>query len=184
MTKIRKQKRKKRYRYNVSRKKLKSRRSKLPSITCPQVKKAWEQTRTVEQNLNDMGLAYDSNKALKIPSAKELMQPMEVDSESGNCDDEMRLPRKNYVTEELENDAKAPRVKNLKLPNNQVAWLSYLMDKYKEDYKAMARDPKNYYQETWRQIRNKIKKFKNIPEQYGKYMESQKKQSSVESSCS
>jgi ubiquinone biosynthesis protein COQ9 len=48
----------------------------------------------------------------------------------------------------------------------------------------MARDPKNYYQETWRQIRNKIKKFKNIPEQYSKYMESQKKQSSVESSCS
>jgi ubiquinone biosynthesis protein COQ9 len=45
----------------------------------------------------------------------------------------------------------------------------------------MARDPKNYYQETWRQIRNKIKKFKNIPEQYSKYMESQKKQSAVES---
>jgi ubiquinone biosynthesis protein COQ9 len=46
---------------------------------------------------------------------------------------------------------------------------------------AMARDPKNYYQETWKQIRNKIKKFKNIPEQYSKYLESQKKQSSVES---
>jgi ubiquinone biosynthesis protein COQ9 len=45
----------------------------------------------------------------------------------------------------------------------------------------MARDPKNYYQETWRQIQNKIKKFKKIPEQYGMYLESQKKQNSAES---
>lgn len=45
----------------------------------------------------------------------------------------------------------------------------------------MAKDPKNYYQETWRQIRNKIKKFKNIPEQYNMYMESRKKQNSVNS---
>ncbi|PNF26317.1 hypothetical protein B7P43_G02657, partial [Cryptotermes secundus] len=147
-----------------------------------QVKKAWEQRRTVEQNLNDMGLAYDPNKALKIPSAKELLQPMEVVEESSDCGDEMSLHIKDYVTKELESEAKAPRVKNFRLPNNQVTWLTYLMDKYKDDYKAMARDPKNYYQETWRQIRNKIKKFKNIPEQYSKYMESHKKQSSVESS--
>jgi len=45
---------------------------------------------------------------------------------------------------------------------------------------AMARDAKNYYQETWKQIRNKIKKFKNIPEQYGKYLESQKDKDSIE----
>jgi hypothetical protein len=83
-----------------------------------------------------MGLAYDSNKALKIPSAKELLQPMEVDEKKSNYDDEMSLPRKSYVTKELENDAKAPRVKNLKLPSNQVTWLTYLMNKYKEDYKV------------------------------------------------
>jgi hypothetical protein len=44
----------------------------------------------------------------------------------------------------------------------------------------MARDPKNYYQETWKQIRNKIKKLKNIPEQYGQYLESQKDKNSME----
>jgi ubiquinone biosynthesis protein COQ9 len=47
---------------------------------------------------------------------------------------------------------------------------------------AMAKDPKNHYQETWKQIRNKIKKFKNIPAQYGKYLESQKEQNSTEAS--
>jgi hypothetical protein len=34
----------------------------------------------------------------------------------------------------------------------------------------MAKDPKNYYQETWKQIRAKIKTFKGIPEQYNEYL--------------
>lgn len=105
-------------------------------IFSPQVKKAWEQARTVEQNLNDMGLAYDSNKTLKIPSTKELLQPMECDEETSNCDEELSVPRKNYVAKELEDDAKAPRVKNFRLPNNQVTLLTYFMDKYGEDYKV------------------------------------------------
>jgi len=97
---------------------------------------AWESTRTVEQNLTDMGLAYDSNKTLKIPSAKELLQPMEHDGESASQDDKISQPTKSYVAEVLEEDAKAPRVKNFRLPNNQVTWLIYLIDKYGEDYKV------------------------------------------------
>jgi hypothetical protein len=83
-----------------------------------------------------MGLVYDSNKTFKIPTAKELLQPMEVAGENSNCDEEMSAPSKNYVAKELEDDAKAPRAKNFRLPNNQVTWLTYLMDKYDEDYKV------------------------------------------------
>jgi hypothetical protein len=102
----------------------------------PQVKMAWEVTRTVEQNLTDMGLAYDANKALKIPSAKELLQPMEHDGEKVSKDEDIGQPTKSYVAEKLEVEAKAPRVKNFRLPNNQVTWLVYLIDKYGEDYKV------------------------------------------------
>ena len=102
----------------------------------PQVKMAWETTRSVEQNLSDMGLVYDSNKSLKIPSAKELLQPMEHDVESASQDDKIGQPTKSYVAKVLEEDAKAPRVKNFRLPNNQVTWLTYLIDKYGEDYKV------------------------------------------------
>jgi hypothetical protein len=112
----------------------------------PQVKMAWETTRTVEQNLSDMGLVYDSNKSLKIPSAKELLlQPVEHDGESASQDDNIGQPTKSYVAEVLEEDAKAPRVKNFRLPNNQVTCLTYLIDKYGEDYKVfhvlLARHP-------------------------------------------
>ena len=96
---------------------------------------AWEVTRTVEQNLSDMGLVYDSNKALKIPLAKELLQPMEL-AESASGDDKISEPTKSYVATVLEQDAKAPRVKNFRLPNNQVTLLTYLIDKYGEDYKV------------------------------------------------
>ena len=34
----------------------------------------------------------------------------------------------------------------------------------------MARDTKNYYQDTWKQIRAKIQRFKSVPEQYGEYL--------------
>lgn len=44
------------------------------------------------------------------------------------------------------------------------------MDKYGHDYKAMAKDKKNYYQETWKQLRAKVKTFMGIPKQYGAYL--------------
>jgi hypothetical protein len=97
---------------------------------------AWETARSVEQNLTDMGLVYDSNKALKIPSAKELLQPVEHDEEGTSQDDKISQPTKSHVAKVLEEDAKAPRVKNFRLPNNQVKWLMYLIDQYGEDYKV------------------------------------------------
>lgn len=51
---------------------------------------------------------------------------------------------------------------------------------------AMAKDPKNYYQDTWKQIRNKIKLFTDDPYYYIPYLkkrghlDSNKKQSKGE----
>lgn len=40
------------------------------------------------------------------------------------------------VSENLEREAKAPRVKNFKLPTPQVKYLTYLLNKYHDDYKV------------------------------------------------
>ena len=41
-------------------------------------------------------------------------------------------------------------------------------------FQAMARDHRNYYQDTPKQIRRKILTFKGIPEQYNAYLASKK----------
>ncbi|KAK3095549.1 hypothetical protein FSP39_015991 [Pinctada imbricata] len=45
-----------------------------------------------------------------------------------------------------------------------------MMEKYGEDYKAMARDSRNHFQDTPKQIKRKIQVFKSIPEQYNEYL--------------
>lgn len=59
-----------------------------------------------------------------------------------------------------------------RLPKGQVEFITYLLDKYGYDFKAMERDKKNFYQETWKQLRQKIKTFMGIPKQYAEYLAS------------
>ncbi len=49
---------------------------------------------------------------------------------------------------------------NFNLLVSQKSWL----------FQAMAKDPKNHYQETPKQIRQKILKFISIPEQFAVYV--------------
>jgi hypothetical protein len=50
----------------------------------------------------------------------------------------------------------------------------YMIEKHGEDYKKMARDHQNHYQDTPNQIRKKINLFKKNKLQYQKYLEDKK----------
>ncbi|XP_046815480.1 nucleolar protein 16 [Vespa crabro] len=179
MTKIKKVKRRKKYRVNVNRKRLRNKLQKLPTIECDTIKQEWEISKSTRTNLNEMGLAYDPNEVLPIPNVKRdlleeakqkfMLSDLQNDSEADDVDMKNK-PAKIHVAQALEIDAKTPRERMFRLPNGQVHFITYLLDKYGEDYKAMARDKKNYYQLTWKQIRAKIKTFKGIPEQYNEYL--------------
>ena len=119
-----------------------------------------------------MGLVYDPNKSFGIPNTKNQLRKLiqankDVDD---SPKEEANEPRKIHVVKRLEEIAKAPRVSGFRLPKSQVEWITYLMDKYGANFKAMARDKRNYNQETWKQLRAKIKTFKSIREQYTKYL--------------
>lgn len=61
---------------------------------------------------------------------------------------------------------------NCRLPKGVVAHVTYMMDKYKLNYKAMVLDKKNYDQWTWKQFRAKCRKLMSIPEQFDSYLQS------------
>ncbi|XP_011302027.1 uncharacterized protein [Fopius arisanus] len=176
MTKVRKVKRRKTYKVSINRKRLRNKLRKVPTITCPQIKQAWDTKKSTKTNLHQMGLAYDPNQILKVPNVKNAMIKKAKRQASGEISEseeepvKKKIPKKVKVAQELEAEARAPRQRMFRLPKGQVLFLTYLMDKYGEDYEAMARDKKNHYQLTWRQIRQKINTFKNIPEQYSEYL--------------
>lgn len=120
-----------------------------------------------------MGLAYDVNKIFNISNVKQELKSRITSTTKWKSEvlEEPEKPSKAHVIEQIEKDAKAPRRRMFRLPNSQVSWVTYLMDKYGTDFKAMARDKRNHYQETWKQIRAKIKQFMGVPEQYAEYLE-------------
>jgi len=209
-----------------------------------QIEAAWEKNKTARQNLDQMGLVYDLNKAIKIPKmkapkekvvkppkekvekpapspAKEKVEKVppkqekvekaptkqeKVEKASSNPKEKVENnkstkekpekvvevkennavaanPKNDHVknvpeskptqvVQELEEEANQPQSKTLRLSQPEIRYCIYMMEKYAEDYEAMARDSKNTYQDTPAQIRRKILTFKSIPVQYNAYLRS------------
>ncbi|XP_057654286.1 nucleolar protein 16 [Diorhabda carinulata] len=169
MVKLRKQRKRKKYMHNVNRKRLRNRIFKHNNITCKEVKLSWESKKSIQTNLAEMGLSYNPNETIKISNSKAEMKS--VLATEGDWTKENIAISKAHVVQTLEREAKAPRERKIRLPKGQVERLSYLIEKYGNDYKAMERDKKNYNQETWKQLRQKIKRFMGIPEQFNKFLE-------------
>ncbi|XP_047990218.1 nucleolar protein 16 [Leguminivora glycinivorella] len=176
--KIKKQHRKKKYLHKLNRKRMHLKQRSTGQVNCQTLKEAWDMKKSTLRNLKEMGLANDPNKAIKIPNYKQeqLKRAKKIvnqeESSESEEDVEVKIIPKKEVVERLEKEARAPRERRFMLPKGQVEYLTYLLDKYGHDYKAMARDKKNFYQETWKQIRAKIKTFMGIPKQYGEYLKS------------
>lgn len=171
MGQTKKERAKRKFRYNVNRRRQnqKQKNTGNAAVGVPLIKNAWEESKSIRENLVDMGLAFDSNITLKIPTAKDSLIPLMTDKPRPKA---KTCPSKAHIAEALEAEAKAPREKRFALPLGQVQFLTYLLNKYGDDYEAMARDNKNIYQETPRQIRNKIRTFQKIPSQWNAYLAS------------
>ncbi|KAM4819597.1 nucleolar protein 16 [Thomomys bottae] len=157
--------RRQKFGYNVNRKRLNrnARRKAAPRIECSHIRHAWDHNKSVRQNLAEMGLAMDPNKAVPLRKRKE--KPMEVDGKD--------IVRKPYVLNDLEAEASLPEKKGNTLSRDLIDYVRYMVENHGEDYKAMARDEKNYYQDTPKQIRNKINVYKRFyPAEWQAFSES------------
>ncbi|XP_026855951.1 nucleolar protein 16 [Electrophorus electricus] len=148
--------------YNLDRKKLKKKmmRKSKPMIECPQIRKAWDNRKTAKQNLRDMGLAVGSKGVLPVNKAKD-----------GPVDQTGLL--KPYVIKEMEAEASLPTIDKTTCSNDMIEFLQHMIKEHNEDYKAMARDEKNYYQDTPKQIKRKVDLYKRChPEEYATFIAS------------
>ncbi|KAG8194924.1 hypothetical protein JTE90_021385 [Oedothorax gibbosus] len=146
--------RKKKFDYNKNLKKLHKKQLTLPNVRCKQLKEAWNSKKSYRKNMEEMGLAADPNKSMPIRDFNE----------------EKKKPVKMEVIDELVAEATAPKPRTMKLPTEPMKFCVYMIEKHGEDFQAMARDPKNYYQLTPAQIRKKVNKFKSVPCQWNGYL--------------
>ncbi|KAL0830454.1 hypothetical protein ABMA28_002621 [Loxostege sticticalis] len=172
--KIKKQHRRKKYLHHLNRRRMNKNQSSTGPVLCKVMKDEWDHRKSTLRNLKEMGLANDPNKVIKIPNFKreqlKKAKKMVNDDETESEEETIKVIPKIEVVEKLEKEAKAPRERKFMLPKGQVEFITYLLDKYGHDYKAMAKDKKNYYQETWKQLRAKVRTFMGIPKQYGEYL--------------
>ncbi|CAH2277300.1 nucleolar 16 [Pelobates cultripes] len=145
-------KRKNTFQYNVNRKNLKRKLKKksAPRIDCEQIRHAWDDSRSVGTNLAEMGLAGDPNKV--IPIKKTQVKDTDVG--------QSKPIHKPYVIAGLEAAASVPSKKTMGISSDMVYYVRHMVENYGEDYKAMARDEKNYYQDTPKQIKRKVNLYK------------------------
>ncbi|OXB61379.1 hypothetical protein ASZ78_000247 [Callipepla squamata] len=175
MPKAKGKNRRQKFAYGVNRKRLyrNARRKAAPRIECSHIRHAWDATKSVAQNLAEMGLAGDPNRA--VPIGKRRLQSTETDSDGQQ--QEKMLVRKPYVLSEMEFEASLPEKKSNTLSKDLIDYVRYMIQNHGENYKEMARDEKNYYQDTPKQIKSKINVYKNFyPEEYRDFVASLKQE--------
>ncbi|XP_005993436.1 nucleolar protein 16 [Latimeria chalumnae] len=169
MPKAKGKNRRKKFNYNVNRKKLKQKMKKkaTPRIECNQIREAWDDSKSVAQNLAEMGLASDPNKC--IPIQKQKIMHMEIDT----AKKQNKIIRKPYVLNELIEEASLPEKRNATLSRDMIEYVQYMIENHGDNCKEMARDEKNYYQDTPKQIKRKIELYKRYhPKEYSTFMDS------------
>jgi len=184
MAGLRRTRKQRRFRFDRNRKRVQKTQDKHKKanikVNCQTMKKAWDHTKAVKENLTEMGLAFDANQALpsthsQINLKKKLtqIQKGEVESPqetSSSCSTIGEVASR--LEEEAEKAFEEKKGRKFRFTSQQVMWITSMMDKYQDDYKAMARDAKNHFQETPKQIRQKVLKFISIPEHFAPYAKS------------
>ncbi|CAJ0957147.1 unnamed protein product, partial [Mesorhabditis belari] len=165
----------------VTARKKTAKKQKLLKTQCQQIKEAWDKDKTLVQNITEMGLVTDLNKAVPIKQSfrRGIDQiPMELGSvqeakKKGSVQ-KQKAAKSGAVLGSLEKEAKELEDKQsgrkTKLLDRDMEFCIYMIERHGDDYSAMARDSKNLFQETPKQIQKKLRIYKESP--YYKALES------------
>merc|ERR1719318_888157 len=172
MTKLRKQRRRKKYDYGRNRKRVRKQQEKTSKfnvkVDCKVVQDSWDHRVSVKENMSRMGIVLNASDVMPVSGAK---QKLVSDMKKIPVEEEEKTPDilKPEVIAKLTEEANVPVKQNFRFTTSQVQLITYMMDKHGINYKAMARDPRNHFQETPAKLRGMIGKFISIPEHYAPY---------------
>uniref|UniRef100_G3NFI2 Nucleolar protein 16 n=1 Tax=Gasterosteus aculeatus aculeatus TaxID=481459 RepID=G3NFI2_GASAC len=80
---------------------------------------------------------------------------------------------KPYVLNQLQKEANVPERDCKTLSSDLIEYAQYMIREHNDDFKAMARDEKNYYQDTPKQIKRKINEYMRChPDDFDAFMDS------------
>ncbi|XP_051903173.1 nucleolar protein 16 isoform X1 [Hippocampus zosterae] len=161
MSKVKKKSKSNTFNYNQNRKKLKKkfRKKANPRIENKQIREAWDPSKSLTRNLHDMGLVSDPNRILPIKKESLLGLRKERTAPA-------HIVIKPYVVNQLEEEANLPVTDTKTLSSDLIMYVQHMIREHKDNYKAMARDEKNYYQDTPKQIKRKINEYKRCHSQH------------------
>ncbi|MEQ2254625.1 Nucleolar protein 16 [Ilyodon furcidens] len=168
MPKAKQSKRRKRFDYNTDRKKLKKKfiKKAKPRIEHAQIRNAWDDNKSTARNLQEMGLSFDPNQTL--PIKKQMLL-------GGDKEDRrpVHVITKPYILDKLQEEASLQEKDSKTLSSDLIEYVQYMIREHKDNYKTMARDEKNYYQDTPKQIKRKINEYKRChPQHYEAFISS------------
>jgi len=139
-------------------------------VDCKAMKEVWDSRVSLKENMTKMGVAFDANNVVpKISSKKNMVKDMKKRKGIEVAEEEGVVEKKSEVISRLEDEAKFEAKQTFRFTPTQVQLITYMMDKHGDDWSAMARDPKNHYQETPAKLRGMVTKFISIPEHYAVY---------------
>eukprot|EP00794_Sanderia_malayensis_P005568 gene5568-6256_t len=125
----------------------KKRKSKVPVIQSTTIRDKWDAKRTVKQNLKSMGIAFDPNNPSMLHTKKRVGDKMQVDSEPTD------------VIKGFEKEAAMTSKSERHISPGEAQFIMSLAKDYGTDYKAMAKDKRNFMQHTPKQLGRKCEAF-------------------------
>ncbi|XP_010790293.1 nucleolar protein 16 [Notothenia coriiceps] len=168
MPKAKKSGKRKKFNYNLDRKKMKKQAIKKckPRIENSQIRNAWDDKKSTSRNLQDMGLAFDPNRSLPI-------QKKSLTREDRITKAPVETVTKPYVVNQLEEEANRLQKDSKTLSSDLIEYAQHMIREHKDNLKEMARDEKNYYQDTPKQIKRKLIEYQRChKEHYNTFMSS------------
>lgn len=136
------------------------------------VAEAWDHKKSMTKNLASFGLGANPNKIIPVQTMRQqLMAQLDQKDQDKLKVEEASEVTKPQVLEELEKQSKLKMKSKFRINEDTAQFCIYMLEIYgEENYKEMAKDKRNFYQDTPAQIKRKILSFMKATEQWNQYI--------------